>query len=201
MNRRAYRVPHSAVRFRNCAAVTLALGAALAMTACSSSDDKDGVADKSPTVAQSPTATASADPKETAKKEAIAAYEAYWQEMEKLYADPTGKSAHLDQYAASAALKNAQGDAKRAHDGGNIIIGKVTIADSTVTKTDPTGRIPNVTLSNCLDISKWETVDAKTKKPANLPDNRLLKYLIVSTVEKYPEGWRVTRDEPQGKSC
>lgn len=201
MNRRAHRIPHSAVRFRNCAAVSLAVSAALALTACSSSDGKDEGTDQSPTVAQSPTETASADPKETAKKEAIAAYRAYWQEMEKLYADPTGKSAQLDQYAASAALKNAQNDAKRAHDGGNIIVGEVTITDSTVTKTDATAKIPNVTLSNCLDISKWETVDAKTKKPADLPDNRLLKYLLVSTVEKYPEGWRVTRDEPQGKSC
>lgn len=121
--------------------------------------------------------------------------------MEKLYADPAGKSAHLDRYAASAALKNAQTDAKRAHDDGNIIIGSVTISSSTATKTDTTGKVPNVTLSNCLDISKWETVDAKNKEPANLPANRLLKYVVVSTVEKYPEGWRVTRDEPQGKSC
>ncbi|MFD7283839.1 hypothetical protein ACFV80_44355 [Streptomyces sp. NPDC059862] len=195
------RAAHSAVRDRNVSAATLALCAALALSACSSSEGNDEAADKSPTVAQSPTPTASADPRETAKKEATAAYGAYWQEMEKLYADPTGKSAQLDQYAASAALKNAQADAKRAHDGGNIIIGNVTIANSTVTKADTTGRIPNVTLSNCLDISKWETVDATTKKPTDLPDNRLLKYLIVSTVEKYPEGWRVTRDEPQGKSC
>ncbi|MDX2762546.1 hypothetical protein [Streptomyces europaeiscabiei] len=180
--------------------MSLALSAALALTACSSSDDKDEAADKSPAVV-SPTQTASADPKETAKKEAIAAYGAYWREMEKLYADPAGKSAHLDQYAASAALKNAETDAGRAHKGGNIIVGDVTIADSAVTKTDAAAKIPNVTLSNCLDISKWETVDAKTKKPADLPDNRLLKYLLVSTVEKYPEGWRVTRDEPQGKSC
>jgi hypothetical protein len=171
------------------------------LTACSSPDGKDEATEKSPTASQSPTESAAADPKETAKKEAIAAYGAYWREMEKLYADQTGKSAHLDQYAASAALKNAQADSKRAHDGGNVIVGDVTITESTVTKADATAKIPNVALSNCLDISKWQTVDAKTKKPADLPDNRLLKYLIVSTVEKYPEGWRVTRDEPQGKSC
>jgi hypothetical protein len=182
--------------------VSLALGATLALTGCSSSDGKhDDAAATSPSVSQAPPTSATPDPKETAKKEAIAAYAAYWREMQKLYADPTGKSARLDQYAASAALKNAQADAKRAHADGNIIIGDVTVAASTVTKTVATGRIPNVTLSNCLDISRWETVDAKTKKPADLPDNRLLKYVIVSTVEKYPEGWRVTRDEPQGKSC
>ncbi|CAC36686.1 hypothetical protein PV411_34090 [Streptomyces sp. NRRL_B-16638] len=200
MNRRAHKFAPSVVRFRNCAAVSLALSAAFLLTSCSSSDDTNEKPDTSP-AAVSPTATASADPKETAKKEAIAAYEAYWKEMEKLYSDPAGKSAHLDRYAASAALENAEADAGRAYKGGNILIGDVTVADSTVTKADVTGKIPNVTLSNCLDISKWETVDAKTKKPADLPDNRLLKYLLVSTVEKYPEGWRVTRDEPQGKAC
>ncbi|OQR63423.1 secreted protein/lipoprotein [Streptomyces maremycinicus] len=121
--------------------------------------------------------------------------------MEKLYADPTGKSVKLDQYAASAALKNAQSDAKRAHDSGNVLIGGVTITKSNVTQTEISAKVPHVLLSSCLDISKWKTVDVKTKKPANLPGNRLLKYLIVSAVEKYPQGWRVTRDEPQGKSC
>ncbi|WP_246886505.1 hypothetical protein [Streptomyces sp. GESEQ-4] len=192
---------HSAVHFRKTATASLALCAALALTACSSSDGKDEASDESPTVTQSPTASASADPEETAKKEAIAAYEAYWQEMEKLYADRTGKSAHLDQYAASAALKNAEADAKRAHDRGRVYTGSVAVTDQRVTKVDATGKIPNATVSSCLDISKWQTVDAATKKPVSLPENRLTKYRIVSTVEKYPEGWRVTRDEPQGKSC
>ncbi|MEU3090725.1 hypothetical protein ACWCQ0_31395 [Streptomyces massasporeus] len=198
MKRRAHQVHHSAVHFRKTAVV---LCAALVLTACSSSDGKDEAADESPSVAQSPASSAPADPKETAKKEAITAYEAYWREMEKLYADPTGKSTHLDQYAASAALKNAEADAKRAHDRGRIYTGSVVLTDQTVTKVNVSGKIPNATVSSCLDISKWQTVDAETKKPVSLPENRLTKYLIVSTVEKYPEGWRVTSDEPQGKSC
>ncbi|MEU0031759.1 hypothetical protein [Streptomyces sp. NPDC006335] len=200
MKRRARQIHHSNVHFRKTAVASITLCAALALTACSSSDGKDE-ADESPSVAQSPTSSATADPKVTAKTEAIAAYGAYWQEMEKLYADPTGKSAHLDQYAASAALKNAEADAKRAHDRGRIYTGSVALTEQTVTKVDASGRIPNATVSSCLDISKWRRVDAKTKKPVSLPANRLTKYLIVSTVEKYPGGWRVTRDEPQGKSC
>ncbi|MEU5194506.1 hypothetical protein AB0G86_10660 [Streptomyces scabiei] len=198
MKRRAH---HSAVHFRKAAAASLTLCAALSLPACSSSDRKDEASKESPTVIQSPTASASADPKETAKKEAIAAYGAYWQEMQKLYADQTGKSAHLDQYAASAALKNAEADAKRAHDRGRIYTGSVALTDQTVTKVNVSGKIPNATVSSCLDISRWRRVDAETKKPVSQPENRLTKYLIVSTVEKYPEGWRVTRDEPQGKSC
>ncbi|MGW4823507.1 hypothetical protein ACWEP4_32315 [Streptomyces sp. NPDC004227] len=200
MKRRAH-IPLSAVHFRKVAAASITLCAALALTACSSSGGKDEATDESPSVTQSPTASATADPKDTAKKEAIATYGAYWQEMEKLYADPTGKSAQLDQYAASAALKNAEADAKRAHDRGRIYTGSVALTDQTITKVNVTGKIPNATVSSCLDISKWRRVDAETKKPVSLPENRLTKYRILSIVEKYPEGWRVTRDEPQGKSC
>ncbi|MEH0433866.1 hypothetical protein QBB34_47745 [Streptomyces stelliscabiei] len=182
-------------------AVALAACCMVGLAACSSSADQDKASDESPGVTQSPTAKATTDPKDTAKKEAIAAYSAYWQEMEKLYGAPSGKGIHLDQYAASAALKNAESDAKRAHDRGRIYIGGVTLTDQTVTTVDTSGKIPNVTVSSCLDISQWKTVDAKTKKPVSLPENRLTRYLIVSVVEKYPEGWRVTRDEPQGKSC
>jgi len=201
VTRRAHYTARSAVHFRKVAAASLTLCAALALTACSSSDERNEAADESPTAAQSPTASVTADPKDTAKKEVIAAYGAYWQEMEKLYVDLTGKSARLDQYAASAALKNAEADAKSTHDRGLINIGDVAVTDQAVTKVDTSGKIPNATVSSCLDISRWQTVNAKTNKPVSLPANRLTKYVIVSTVEKYPEGWRVTRDEPQGKSC
>ncbi|MFD6285358.1 hypothetical protein [Streptomyces sp. NPDC060205] len=194
------RATHSAIQYRQTAA-SLTLCAALALAACSSSDGKDEASGESSSVTQSPTASASADPKETAKREAIAAYAAYWQEMEKLYADRTGKSGRLDEYAASAALKNAETDAKRAHDRGRIYTGSVVVTDQTVTEVNATGKIPNAIVSSCLDISNWQTVDAKTKRPVSLAADRLTKYRIESTVEKYPEGWRVTRDEPQGTTC
>ncbi|GAA0611647.1 hypothetical protein [Streptomyces crystallinus] len=201
MKRRAHRIPHSAAR-RKLTAASLTLCAALIMTACGSTDGKKHETTGQPLPpAPSPTASDTTEPKETAKKEAIATYQAYWQEMEKLYGDPTGKSAHLDQYAASAALKNAEADAKSTHARGLINTGDVAVNDLTVTTVDPSGKVANATISSCLDISQWQTVDAKTRKPVSLPDNRLTKYLIVSTVERYPEGWRVTRDDPQGKSC
>jgi hypothetical protein len=121
--------------------------------------------------------------------------------MQKLYADSTGKGSNLKQYAASAALSNAEANAKRAHDRNRIHIGGVTVGNPTVTKLDINRKIPNATLSSCLDISRWQVVDTTTKKPVTLPSNRLTKYVIVTTVERWPEGWRVIRDEPQDKSC
>lgn len=201
MKRRAH-IPRSSLHLRKVTAVSVALCAVLALTACSSSDGKkDAEVSESPRVTQSPTASATADAKDAVKRQAIATYKAYWREMEKLYGDRSGKSARLDQYAAAAALKNAQADSSRAHDRGRIYTGSVALTDQAVTEVKVTGKIPNATLSSCLDISKWQPVDAETKKPVSLPENRLTKYRILSIVEKYPAGWRVTSDEPQGKAC
>ncbi|MGV9934079.1 hypothetical protein ACWDY4_26435 [Streptomyces olivaceoviridis] len=197
----ANRAARSAIHGRSVAAASLSLCVALTLSACSSSDREDGTADKSPTVTKSPTPSAQIGSKATARAEAIAAYSAYWREMEKLYADPTGNSGDLEKYAASAALRNAKADAKSTHDRGLLNTGDVAITGQNVTQVDESGKIPHVTVSSCLDISRWRTVNAKTKKPVSLPKDRLTKYVIVSTVEKYPEGWHVTRDEPQGKSC
>ncbi|MEW2078101.1 MULTISPECIES: hypothetical protein [unclassified Streptomyces] len=181
-------------------AASLTLCALVALSACGASDgDGEAAVETSPTPSAS--SSASSDPKEAVKREAIAAYQGYWQEMEKLYADESGAGANLKKYAASAALKNATADAKRTHDRGLINIGDVRVIDPAVTKYDAKGKIPNATISGCLDISQWQTVDVDTKKPVTLPSNRLTKYLIVSTLEKWPEGWRVIRDKPQGKPC
>ncbi|MEV0493485.1 hypothetical protein [Streptomyces atratus] len=48
------------------------------------------------------------DPEEATKTEAVETYKAYWLEMQKLYADSTGKKANLKRYAASSALTSAE---------------------------------------------------------------------------------------------
>ncbi|MFI1177544.1 hypothetical protein [Streptomyces melanogenes] len=173
-------------------------------TACSSSGDEeksDGDAKISPSTSAPGRSTPSADPAEAAKGQAIATYQSYWREMEKLYADRNGNTAALKRFAASAALKSAEEDAKSTHDKNLIHLGQVSIGNPTVTRLDTSGKIANATLSSCLDISRWQVVDATTRKPATLPSNRLTKFVVATTIEHWPEGWRVIRDEPQDKSC
>ncbi len=117
------------------------------------------------------------------------------------YADRDGTSAGLKQYAASEALSVAENAAGRAHARNRVYIGKVTVSQSAVTGTDLDSKTPKVMLSSCLDVSQWQPVVADTRKPVELPANRLTKYLIATTLEKWPQGWRVVRDEPQGKKC
>lgn len=197
---RPARVNRTARHHIRAALIATALCTGLTLSACTSSEPKASKPKASPT-SSPPRPSVPVDPAETAKQEAIAAYQNYWQEMEKLYADRSGKAADLKKVAASAALKNAESDATSIHARNFIHVGGVTVNNPTVTKVDAAGKIPHAVLTSCLDISRWQVVDATTKKPATLPSNRLTRFVITSTVERWPQGWRVIRDDPQGKRC
>ncbi|MFE5595452.1 secreted protein/lipoprotein [Streptomyces sp. NPDC056549] len=121
--------------------------------------------------------------------------------MEKVYADKSGKAGDLKLYAASAALSRARSDAASLHQRDLVSVGTVTVRNPIATQVETERQIPHVILSSCLDITQWQTINARTRKPATLPENRLVRYVIKATVERWPEGWRVIRDEPQGKRC
>lgn len=186
--------------------VGLALACA-AVAGCSSGDgDGDDAASAepaAPTAAPSTTVSAApADPEAAVKATALAVYQGFWREMQALYADRDGTTeGRLEAYAASETLSKARSDAGRAHAQGRIYRGKVTFSKAAVTDSDLDSKTPKVTLSSCLDVSQWQPVDADTGKPVALPADRLTKYLVVTTLEKWPQGWRVVRDEPQGKKC
>ncbi|HBF84935.1 MAG TPA: secreted protein/lipoprotein [Streptomyces sp.] len=121
--------------------------------------------------------------------------------MERLYADSTGKGANLKLYAASTALRSAEVDAESTHAQKMIHTGGVSVQNPTVTNLDLDRKVPNATLSSCLDISRWQVVSTDTKKPVALPSERLTKFVVGSTVERWPEGWKVVRDEPTDTAC
>jgi hypothetical protein len=183
------------------AALLFAAGTLAVTAGCSSGSGDSTAKDPSPSPSVSRTPTKSADPTEVAKSAAIGVYKAYWLEMEKRYADSTGKKGDLKKYAASTALLQANADAKSAHDRKLINVGHVTVGNPTATQANMNRQVPNVVISSCLDVSQWNVINTATKKPASLPAKRLTKYVIVATVERLPEGWRVTRNEPKGQAC
>lgn len=133
--------------------------------------------------------------------EAISVYQAHWKQKQALYADTDADTDTLKQFAAAEALVGAKNDVQRMRDANQVITGKVTMGDQTVTKSDLNRKVPKLFLSTCLDITQWNVLDAKTRKPVSLPSTRLTKYTVDSLVEKWPQGWRVVRDRPMGKKC
>ncbi|MEE1805179.1 hypothetical protein [Streptomyces sp. BE133] len=198
------RSERSDVRERNRAWSATLLIAACALTTatgCSSGKTDDPKETPSPSASATQTPSKPTDPNETAKNDAVATYKQYWQAMEGLYADINGKKTDLKKYAAAGALVSAETDAKSTHARGLIHVGEVSVLSPTVTSLDVNRKIPNVMMSSCLDIARWKVINAETRKPAALPTERLTRFVVVTTVERWPEGWRVIRDEPQGKAC
>ncbi|MDQ0988774.1 hypothetical protein [Streptomyces sp. V3I7] len=188
------------VRFRNRAVVTVALGAALVLTACSYSDGQRKAAETSPAVSSTP-ASPSVDATQAAKAEVIASYRAYWKEVERVYANASVDGTDIATYAASAALVRAKSDSERLRVNGRLITGTVRVNYPKAT-VNLNRKIPNAKITSCLDVSRWNPVDKDTKKPAPLPSTRMTKYITVATLERWDDRWKVIRDEPQaGRAC
>ncbi|MGW4784865.1 hypothetical protein [Streptomyces sp. NPDC004230] len=201
MNRRMHQIPQSAGRFRNGAVLSLALGAVIILTACSSSDGKNEAVGESPSASSRPTGPASVDPEQVAKDEVIARYRTYWKEMQRVYAHASVEGTDIEMYAASAALVRTKSDSERMRKNGRVITGTVSVNGPTaIVHLDR--KVPNATITSCLDVSQWKVIAKDTGKPAQLPSTRLTKYITVATLERWDDEWKVIRDEPQtGRPC
>ncbi|MFD8690743.1 hypothetical protein [Streptomyces sp. NPDC059651] len=183
------------------ASLLLVAGTLAGVSACTSDDPAEGKPSNAAPTPAGRQSSAAADPTDTAKREALTTYATYWREMSRSYSKGSSKETSLKDYAAGAALAGADAGMKNMRKAGQITVGQVKVGASTVTQIDMSGRIPNAKLSSCLDVSQWVVTDRNTRKPVALPSDRLTKYVVVSVVEKWPEGWRVIRDEPQEDSC
>ncbi|MFJ8982936.1 hypothetical protein [Streptomyces sp. NPDC102282] len=72
-----------------------------------------------------------------------------------------------------------------------------------VTALDVDAKVPTATAGDCIGLSKWKTLDTKTKKPIPLPTAQPLRYIATVTVERWDSNrWMVTEYQPDGsRSC
>ncbi|WP_327425648.1 hypothetical protein OG612_42840 (plasmid) [Streptomyces sp. NBC_01527] len=82
----------------------------------------------------------------------------------------------------------------------HLAVGKVAVGSPTATQLDASWQIPNVKLSSCLDVSHWDVINRDTRNGC-AAHKRLTKYVVVSVVEKWSDGWKVIKDQPQEKAC
>lgn len=200
---RPVRPERAQLRERNHVRSATLLFAACALAAVSACSE--GSADKKAAPETSVIATSqpprAVDPEEATKTEAINTYTSYWREMERGYAKGSSKGTALKDFAAGAALVSADNGMANMVKAGHLAVGKVTVGSPTVTQLDTSRQIPNVKLSSCLDVSHWDVINRETRKPVALPTERLTKYVVLSVIEKWPDGWKVIKDQPQEKAC
>ncbi|MFG2298507.1 hypothetical protein [Streptomyces sp. NPDC048603] len=177
-------------------AVPAYLALCVALTAaCTSSSDSASEKDKAPqlSVSAAPSKSAPIDPSEVAKTDALTAYKAYWTELPKAFAVPAIEGTDLKRYAAAEALTKAEATVTNLKKNGRIMTGEPVVSNSTVTAAELEKKTPNVSVSSCLDVSKWQITDKQTGKPAPMASNPVTKYVITSLLERWDGSWKVLK--------
>ncbi|MFF3934126.1 hypothetical protein [Streptomyces hirsutus] len=192
----ARRVRVGSTPLRQGGALALLLAALATVSACTTSEP----ASQKPTTPPSssspapPTATKET-PEEAAKKEAIAAYQAYWAELPKAFAVPAVEGTDLKRYAAAEALNKAEETVANLKSNGRLMTGKPVLSNPTVTGAELGKKTPNASVSACLDVSEWKITDKKTGKPAPVASTAVSKYVITSLLERWDGSWKVLKYE------
>ncbi|MFF1628221.1 hypothetical protein [Streptomyces sp. NPDC058272] len=173
------------------------------MAACGSSDNAGSSSKSSPPASTSAPAATSASPdaQAQAKGEVLKAYDAFWGEQVKAYAQADIKGTDLKKYATKAALGGAMGDVLVMKKAGTATTGAPTHR-AKVTSLTLSGDIPKATLQDCLDISNWKTVKKKSGKVQPFPSNQPLRYITTAKAEKWGKQWMITELTPEGdRTC
>ncbi|WP_334666031.1 hypothetical protein [Streptomyces cyaneofuscatus] len=177
-----------------CGAVTFVL----VLTGCGGGGDS-AKPSAAPPAASSPTPSpsASTDPDAAEKTAVLASYAAMAREQMKAYrkADATGTD--LEKYVTTEALGQIRNDLAHMKQAGTVVRGELG-HEAEVTALDMEAQTPTATLSDCVDLSGYETYDVKAKKVIPLPTEQPLRYVMTATAERWDGRWMVTDIDPQG---
>lgn len=151
----------------------------------------------SPTASPSP----ATDPQAAEKTAVLAAYNSFWSESVKAYAAGSDKDTQLVKYAAKKALDEALTDITNLEKNGLVMQGAPKHRAQTTALT-MTGERPRATVTDCLDISTWRTVERSTGKEQPNPSEQPLRYEAVAEVEQWSGQWMVVTMTPNGdRTC
>jgi hypothetical protein len=185
---------HSAVRDRNVGAAALALCAAVALTACGSSDDGDKGKESPEPATSSPTSTLSAQEART-RKDVIAAYRGMTDEQVKAYAKGSLSGSKITDFATGKALRNVKDAVFVNMQNGIVSKGEPkVIASENDVELNLDSAPKKATLRVCFDQDTWTPVDKKTGKSV-APPNQVKRYTINANLENQGDRWRVTDEK------
>ncbi|MFD8339274.1 hypothetical protein ACFV42_42625 [Streptomyces solisilvae] len=184
--------------------MTIAVGVALSVTSCSGDDNKSDESKQSSTPAastpESSKSSAPSDPQAADKRDILAAYRSYWSEQVKAYSKASVKDTDLDKYASADALGRAEGDVLSLQKAGVVTRGKPT-SDPEVTQIDMDRQVPQATINDCIDVSKWISVNRKTGKTVPPPRGQLKRYTTTIEAEKWGKQWMMLKVTSKARTC
>ncbi|MFE0774320.1 hypothetical protein [Streptomyces sp. NPDC058861] len=187
---------HDTTRWlRRAVVVTTALGVAVTAAGCGSGDEE-----KKPKASASPSATKSSDPQATAKAEVLAVYRGYWDAQVKAYAKASPLDTDLDKYAFDKALGKAESELVALKLNGNVIKGEPKLSPE-VTAVNLEESPKKATITDCVDVTNWKLVKAKSGDEVKLPKERLTRFVTTINVRTVGDKWMVVDTQQQDRTC
>ncbi|MGV2915611.1 hypothetical protein [Streptomyces alfalfae] len=179
---------------RRTVVVATALLVAVSATGCGGSEKEH---------ASSPTASATkgaADPQAKAKAEVLAVYRHYWEEQVKAYAKASPVGTDLNKYAFDKAYSQNLSDLATMKANGTVMRGtpKTAPDEPDVNLQEEPKR---ATFKDCIDVSKWHLVNAKTGAKLKMPKERLVRYVTSVSARTVGNEWKVVQVQPQDRKC
>jgi hypothetical protein len=140
---------------------------------------------------------ASPGPQAADKAKVLAVYRAMTEAEAEAYRTGTDKGTGLERYASLDALGQTRLDLVRMKEAGTVVRGEIG-HDPEVTSLDLEAKTPTAKLSDCIDLSKYQTYDERAKKVIPLPSEQPLRYTATATAERWDGRWMITRVNTQG---
>ncbi|MFG3323969.1 hypothetical protein ACGF3J_38620 [Streptomyces sp. NPDC048171] len=180
-----------------CCAVVLA--GVLAGCGDSGGDGKPASSSAASAVPSVPAASASGTQDLHAADEVkvLAVYRAMTEAEGEAYRTGTDKGTGLERYATLDALGQTRLDLARMKEAGTVVRGEIG-HDPEVTSLDLEAKTPTAKLSDCIDLSEYQTYDVRAKKVIPLPSEQPLRYIATATAERWDGRWMITEVNTQG---
>lgn len=172
-------------QLRRAACMAAAAGSILAVSACGGGP------------AASPAGIASPSPSADPAAPALAAYQGFITTYIKAGHTANADDPDLAKYLGDPMLANVTDDLRQQANSGRVYSG--TIASHPVaTKVDPAAG--KATLTDCLDLANWHTLDKATGQKVTIP-GQVEKYGITAQAARDAQGQRRVTDTVQRQGC
>ncbi|MGW7671952.1 hypothetical protein ACWGJX_33355 [Streptomyces sp. NPDC054775] len=136
------------------------------------------------------------------KAAVVESYLRMWGEQMKAYRKADAEGTALEKYATYEALAQFRNDLDGMKKAGTVVRGQLAHHGTTVTGLDLGATTPKASLSDCMDISAWQTYSTKNNKVIPIPSTQPLRYVATATAERWKGQWLITTFTTHGdRSC
>ncbi|MFQ6144627.1 hypothetical protein ACLMNJ_16360 [Streptomyces seoulensis] len=131
----------------------------------------------------------------------LAVYRKMTQAETKAYRTGSEEGTDLARYATLNALGQTRLDLARMKRAGAVVRGQVGHT-ANVTALDLTAKTPTATLSDCIDLSHYQTYDVQAHQAIPLPTAQPQRYTASAKAQRWNGRWMITDiDTQDGATC